>query len=95
MVTVDAVASLDENSTFSSSIVFPNPNNGQFSLKVGNNTVDETALTSVIGVDGVIYAEVNPTGNITEFNLNLSAGIYFLRINSIEGEYTHKVIVGK
>ena len=64
--------------------VYPNPNNGKFTLSVFSNQNEETAQVSIVNVLGQMvssYTVPNNNGIInSEINVNLSTGIYFVKV---------------
>jgi predicted outer membrane repeat protein len=73
--------------------LFPNPNNGRFTISLTN--IGRESTVSVYNILGVrVYsASVN---QLTELNINLPElrkGIYFVRIVDQEEQYTKKMIV--
>ncbi len=91
----------DVNSALSDNVinVYPNPNDGEFTLEIGNNTLNafEVKIISVLGQ--VIYEEQVKCADNTyskQFNLkDLSAksGLYCVRINSERGSWNFKFVV--
>ncbi len=75
-------------------VIYPNPNNGDFTLIISNNQSEIVA--EIINIQGqVLYSKkINPNKNKVEFSgLNMSAGIYFLKINSDKRVNTEKIII--
>ena len=77
--------------------VYPNPNNGEFTLNVNTNDVNELAI-KVVNIQGQeVYNKMN-FDNINQVNekIDLSDnadGIYFVIVTTDKGIVTHKMIV--
>jgi ELWxxDGT repeat protein len=73
-------------------LIFPNPNNGQFTLKMPNHI--KNALLTVFDSNCRLVSQRNISNNIEEINLSdFNQGIYMLRIVSDKLIYNKKVIV--
>ncbi|NOG56816.1 MAG: M6 family metalloprotease domain-containing protein [Bacteroidetes bacterium] len=72
--------------------IFPNPNNGNFKIDMGTY-YSSTALVSIRDIQGKMIYKTNALNQVLEVNLNISAGIYFIEINSIKGNVVKKLIV--
>ena len=77
--------------------VFPNPNDGQFSVTMTLNN-DNAATLEVLNVLGqVVYSNVPEVSNgqlSTTINMkNQAAGIYYVRIKQDGVEYLKKVMI--
>ena len=72
--------------------VFPNPNNGTFTLELTNF---ENAIVSVYSISGAKLLQVAVNApSMLPINLpNLVNGIYFLKVNDSDKEYVTKFIV--
>jgi PKD repeat protein len=78
-------------------VIYPNPNNGQFDLKMesaGNETV-KIKVYNLIGE--IVYETETINDNMTKkINLdNVSNGVYFVKISSGNNESTKKMIINK
>jgi hypothetical protein len=77
--------------------VFPNPNNGEFELKM-NRTGNGNAALKVYDLVGTLVYETEIVNDGLSKKINVAAlsnGIYLVHVNSDHQEYTVKVIVGK
>ena len=84
--------SIEEN-TISSLNVYPNPNNGMFSIDFSN--IEGEATYQLIDARGVVIEnrEINVTnGEIKNFNYNLRAGAYFVRIINGDKVYVEQIV---
>jgi hypothetical protein len=70
--------------------IYPNPNSGSF--KIENAEIGKEFLIEVIDQNGQILFKEQAS---TEFNLDLSNGIYFVKHISTEGVQIHKMILYK
>jgi hypothetical protein len=86
------------NEVISSSMVYPNPNNGQFSVDI---TLTERVpiQVSLVDISGKRYFTVNNSGQlhyvISNSNVTLKSGIYLLQIKAGNQVIVKKVIVQK
>ncbi len=77
--------------------IYPNPNNGQFELKM-KNTSNETIKIKVYNlVGGIVYeTEIVSDDKIKKINMDgVSNGIYFIKASVTNKEYTKKVVINK
>ena len=64
--------------------VFPNPNNGQFTVKVSDNLLGEGSI-SVLSMDGRIVFETALTGQEVDVTIkDMAAGTYLVKVNTID-----------
>ncbi|HXP53219.1 MAG TPA: C10 family peptidase, partial [Bacteroidia bacterium] len=84
------IANVSNESTV---LVYPNPNNGSFTVEL-NNVKDKQQLTMFNMLGQSVYTTSIDEGK-TQINLNQPAGIYFYRVLSTEGNLVSegKVIV--
>ncbi|GGG21326.1 hypothetical protein GCM10011344_22640 [Dokdonia pacifica] len=72
--------------------VFPNPNQGQFSIKgLQGKTINDIAIIDVTGRIVKQYRSQDNIQNVLEHTL--SSGTYFLTINTLEGRFTERIII--
>lgn len=95
-VTVDACIGIEENSSAHEIAVYPNPNNGAFSISISNAGSNELGI-SIINLLGKEVFKTSYKNNGTDFNqqmdLNdLADGIYYIRV-SIGSDVKIKKIV--
>jgi hypothetical protein len=78
----------NENTTTNNSlqaVLFPNPNNGQFKVKLSGKQTDKIELTIIDAVGRTIKSQIisDFTGEHTEtLQVRLKTGVYSLRIES-------------
>lgn len=81
---------------FTTFSIFPNPNNGQFTIKLNSNS-DEKISISVYDVRGRLVLDKNydSTGNFEQdIDLNnVEAGIYLIKVSDGLNQTTKKIIV--
>jgi hypothetical protein len=69
--------------------VYPNPVNDVINISSSNNS--EITKVSIIDINGRVVKEIN--SNVTSVSVgNLTAGIYFLKINTLDGVGTSKFV---
>jgi hypothetical protein len=74
-------------------IIYPNPNNGIFTIELNNHLNEEIDITFISSI-GQIVNQQKFNGNIINFNaLYLSSGIYSLIIKSKNQYLIKKVII--
>ncbi|MCF8258521.1 MAG: T9SS type A sorting domain-containing protein [Flavobacteriales bacterium] len=91
-VTVDACIGVEENGGFASVALYPNPNNGLFSLRGEMESAADVTIT-VMDLTGRQVAASMMVANVRTFNvpLNLTGlanGLYMVRVQSASGETT-------
>ncbi|MDO9000102.1 MAG: PKD domain-containing protein [Bacteroidota bacterium] len=77
--------------------IYPNPNNGQFELKL-NNSRNEIVKIKVYSLIGELVYETDTKNDNLIKNINLSDvsnGVYFIKVNSNNKELTKKIIIAK
>jgi hypothetical protein len=84
------ITGVDENSANNNVNIFPNPNNGIFTLEVQASD----ATVKVMNTKGQVILTKNVLKNNAKIDLNNnSKGIYFVTVTSENGVSTHKVSV--
>ncbi len=72
-------------------LIYPNPNNGVFTIKSNVNQID---FVEILDYTGKIVNILAPKNNIFEVDISgKSKGLYFIRINSGERDELYKVIL--
>lgn len=93
----DEITSSPKGLTESSANVYPNPNNGRFTINLGNKNLGQNELT-VFTINGkMVMNELleNPSEVTKDISLNVPNGIYLLRIRNNSNSTTEKVIVNQ
>ncbi len=77
--------------------ILPNPNNGQFTLKL-NNLKGLRVEVLVVDASGITIesrvVQLNTNGNILQFNLrNKIPGRYYVKVISQEGVFSEKIVI--
>ena len=75
--------------------VFPNPSSGKFIIEM-DNTLNETAEVIIFDKQGqTVYENSfdNKMGSNLNIDIDLSSGIWFLRISNDSQSYTEKIII--
>jgi hypothetical protein len=83
-----------EKTTAEKSIkVYPNPNNGQFTLELGNvDSGSSVCLYNLLGT--VVYRSVTTSESTLRINLSgIRRGIYFVKVADKEKQLTKKIVV--
>jgi hypothetical protein len=82
----------NENNYFTSqsTIIFPNPNNGIFTMESGVVAMKRIEISDITGK--IVYQLNCDTTNIT-INLSLKKGIYIVKINYAHGESLQKIVI--
>jgi hypothetical protein len=90
-----ALTGIDESAYHSSFSIFPNPNNGNFTVL----TRDDISIQKIEVLDamGRVVYSVNEPGNIhqKEITTELNRGIYFVRVSTDKNIFSSKIIVSK
>ena len=96
-IAVQSTTGIADNSENVSMTVYPNPNNGIFTLNVTTNNVNELAI-KVQTLQGQIVYSKNNFDNIgmVQEKIDLSnnaKGVYFINVTSDKGIVTHKIVL--
>jgi hypothetical protein len=71
--------------------IFPNPSNGVIMINDRNNIVNSVVIVDLVGS---VVKNITELGTKTQIDLNeYSKGVYLVRLNTIKGMYTQKLIV--
>ena len=98
-VSIDNTFGIGENELNVGVAVFPNPNNGTFTVKLSSES-NETVKLSIRSIVGeVVYTEEQITVNgefVKTIDLsNFAEGIYFLMLENNNKVLTEKIIIQK
>lgn len=92
-IVTDPNNDLSENNGLERKIlVYPNPSAGDFHVDI-SNLGDEVTEISIISSAGIKIKTVESPSHITEFNVNLDTGIYFINIQLSNGQILTKKVV--
>ncbi len=72
--------------------LYPNPNNGVFTLDI-NNEVADVQIVDVLGNE--VYAAKHTKGTTTLNLSDVASGVYFIKVNSNNVKTTHRLIINK
>ena len=85
---------IDELSNSSWMSIYPNPNNGSFTIELGGNYVEEISVEVKNLLGQTVYSTKAETGKKFLVNLEgVSSGVYIVRVNSVHGQTSKQVIV--
>ena len=79
--------------------IYPNPNDGKFTLKISNQyTINRNMNLNIFALLGqTVYSESLEMSNkefYKRINLsNLSKGLYFIRISDSKNDFTGKIVI--
>jgi len=71
--------------------VYPNPNNGSFTIELHNSTIARLHILNLQGQ--VVYQSGSESEERVEVNLDVDPGIYFLQIENENGMVTKKIVI--
>ena len=75
--------------------VFPNPNNGIFSIKVKGNLNLSGSIYNHIGQKVKTFKKLNQSNSKFEINMmNMNSGLYYIRLDNAP-EYSYKLIISR
>ena len=72
--------------------VYPNPNNGNFVLELNKQNYNSLDSIEIFTINGQLILKKTNLSNYNTIDLNVSTGVYFLKLN-IEGQINYKKIV--
>ena len=84
--------SVEENN-FSNISVYPNPNEGSFTVDLRRLTNSNNILVELFSINGQLIYQKNTSESILKINIDRTAGIYFLRLTSGGQVMNKKVII--
>jgi predicted extracellular nuclease len=70
--------------------IYPNPNTGQFNIEMDRT---DNYTVEVMDVRGVVLSRMTVEGNTISIDVNVSAGMYLVRVSSARGTVTQRVQV--
>ncbi|GAB1857852.1 hypothetical protein MHTCC0001_26890 [Flavobacteriaceae bacterium MHTCC 0001] len=83
--------------TFEGFLVYPNPNNGLFNIKLNTSNADRMLHLEVYDMRGrFVYAEdfSGSTSILKTVDLRpLKSGVYFMNLFDVDQKYTHKILI--
>lgn len=95
-VEVGACLGIEKPSSTHKLTIIPNPNNGEFTLEINHAATGKTGI-SIFNVQGeTVYSNsivVSQSMHKENLHLNLSSGIYFIRIESAQGTSVQKLVI--
>ena len=75
--------------------VFPNPNNGVFSIKVKGNPNLSGSIYNHIGQKVKTFKKLNQSNSKFEINMmNMNSGLYYIRLDNAP-EFSYKLIISR
>jgi len=73
--------------------VFPNPNNGQFTIDLTQVADTKNKLEIVNGLGSIIYSNTEINNNLLQVDISSKAkGIYFIKLYATDKIYYQKII---
>jgi PKD repeat protein len=73
--------------------IYPNPNSGNFTIEIDNPEKD--VLIEVYNMVGEMVERIERIGGISNINLNVSVGIYLVKVKNGEVDYNQKMSIAK
>ena len=84
-----------ETQNLSSEInIFPNPNNGQFTVQVPENKLYDIAVYNVLGENVLDERQINSSQKTIELH-NVKSGVYFVHLSIDNKTISRKIIINK
>lgn len=96
MVSVEACAGIEEPSATAGITILPNPGNGHFALEINKAATGKTNISIINSRGEMLYNRIviiNQSMHKETFHLNLSNGIYMIRVESETGSFVKKLII--
>ena len=84
------ISSLSKNAGFN---IYPNPNTGNFTIEI-DNPENEVSI-EIYNQLGELVKKVEKVGKLTLLDLNISQGIYLVRVKNGEEVWSQKILVTK
>jgi len=75
--------------------IFPNPNNGTFTLNLSSGTNEQATVTITNMVGEIIKEFSTVTNQAVDVQLDKAAGLYFVRASTSGGIYTAKILINQ
>lgn len=95
-VTVDACAGIVETNSSARIRIFPNPNNGEFTLEIGNASQGRARISIVNATGETLYTSsiyISQSDYRQQLNLNAGSGVYFLKVETLDGTAMQKLVI--
>jgi hypothetical protein len=74
--------------------ILPNPNNGNFILSWQNDQIAPNASVWIESMYGQkVTSPVSMTENNTSISVDVKSGVYFVRVNSLAGEWVTRLVI--
>jgi hypothetical protein len=89
VVTCSSINTIKENVAFN---VYPNPNNGEFTLDLGKNT-EEAVVEIYNAVGSLVYSEQVNQSKVNINLTNVAKGVYFIKIQSQKGQAVKGIVI--
>ncbi|MEM6347311.1 MAG: LamG-like jellyroll fold domain-containing protein [Bacteroidota bacterium] len=91
----ESVSNEAELEEFNSIYVYPNPNKGSFKLDVslGQSSEIEVSVMNSLGMQVYQARYPRTLSQVYDLDLGLSAGIYFVKINTTNSQYIRSIVV--
>ncbi|MDX2361601.1 MAG: T9SS type A sorting domain-containing protein [Crocinitomicaceae bacterium] len=85
---------MDELSNGSWVDLYPNPNNGSFTLELNGGDAEEIKIEIRNIVGQTVYSTNSEMGKKVQINLeNISSGVYFVTVHSVHGQLSKQIVV--
>ena len=95
MVSISNVG-IHELQSLSQLELYPNPNNGDFKLKIRSTKASETRISLLNMLGQEVWTDTKTIIVGTQemdLSTNLAAGVYILRLNNVDGQVQKSVVV--
>lgn len=91
----DCIHSIEDKNSNYSFKLYPNPNNGEFTIKLSNNIEDNFSIEIVNSIGAKVYTKnISHEGANLDIDIgSLSNGLYFLNLQSKEFNLTSRFII--